>query len=321
MRRVEHLVNATFCLSLLAGAFSEAAQPRWWANSPIPIENGLNQTTAVVADNGLIYLIGGGLGYRPDSRTDGLLAYDPRSDSYWDLTPIPIADGISAYGAAAAIGTNIYVFGGVAGVLAPVYLQTLWIYDIVNDAWSPGADMPAQRWGSAVGVVNGKIIIAGGGTTTIQNSTWIYDPGSDGYTTVASMPEGLNTYRIHGVGFSNRGEAGQFHAFAGGFNGTGHFVYDVAANRWSLAPAMPLGVTDPGVATFGSNVYLTGGTSGSTGRLQIYNLDTNTWSVGAIMLSPVNNTSVVVTSEGVLYNFGGANQTDAIPTNQSMVAP
>src|SRR6266851_619274 len=191
VRRVEHLVKATLCLSLFAGLLSEAADLQlpaltgnsaeivsnggvmpddetilgglaWAPNSPIPIEYGLTQTTTVAADDGLLYIIGGGLGLRPEARTDQVLAYDPQLDTYSTLTPIPLSDGISAYGAAAAIGTNLYVFGGISGVLVPMYLQSLWIYDIVNDAWSPGADMPGQRWGSAVGVINGQIIIAGG---------------------------------------------------------------------------------------------------------------------------------------------------------------
>jgi len=328
VRQVEHLVNATLCLSLLAGLFSEAAEDetilgamRWGPNSPIPIENGLTQTTIVAADNGLIYIIGGGLGFRPDERTDEVLAYDPRSDTYTILSTIPIPPGISAYGAAVAIGNNIYVFGGISGVLTPAYLQSLWIYDIDLNSWSAGADMPAQRYGSAVGVVNGQIIIAGGGTTVVQTSTWIYDPVSDSYSTVAPMPDGFFTYRIHGVGLSDRGDAGQLRAFAGGFNGTGHFIYDVATDTWSMGPPIPFGITDPGVATRGSNIYVTGGTSPARGRLQIFNLDSNTWSQGAMMAGPVNNTSAAMTAEGVIYNIGGSNGSEAISINQSTVVP
>jgi len=332
VRQVGHLVNATLCLSLFAGLFVANAGVvpddetilgaiRWGPNSPIPIENGLTQTTTVAADNGLLYIIGGGLGYRPEARTDQVLAYDPQLDTYSTLTPIPLSDGISAYGAAAAIGTNLYVFGGISGVLVPMYLQSLWIYDIVNDAWSPGADMPGQRWGSAVGVINGQIIIAGGATTVVQTSTWIYDPGSDSYTTMATMPDGFLTYRIHGVGLSDRGLAGQLRAFAGGFNGTGHFIYDLATNTWSMGPPIPFGITDPGVATLGSNIYVTGGPTPDRGRLQIFNLDSNTWSQGPMMPGPVNNTSAAVSAEGVIYNIGGSNGSEAISNNQSIVVP
>jgi len=350
VRRVEHLVKATLCLSLFAGLLSEAADLQlpaltgnsaeivsnggvmpddetilgglaWAPNSPIPIEYGLTQTTTVAADDGLLYIIGGGLGLRPDVRSDQLLSYDPRSDTYSTLAPIPIPDGISAYGAAVAIGTYLYVFGGFSGISFPVYLQSLWIYDTINDAWITGRDMPAQRYGSAVGVVNGKIIIAGGGTTVVQTSTWIYDPGSDSYITVAEMPNGFLTYRIHGVGLSDRGDAGQFHALAGGPNGTGHFIYDVATDTWSMGPPIPFGITDPGVATLGSKIYVTGGVPPARGRLQIFNLDSNTWSQGPMMPAPVNNTSAAMTADGVIYNIGGSNGSEAIPFNQCIVVP
>jgi hypothetical protein len=296
----------------------------WVANSPIPTKNGLSQTTTVAADDGLLYIIGGGLGIGPATRLDQLLAYDPVSDTYSTLAPIPVPDGISAYGAAAAIGTNLYVFGGISGTGATTILRTNWIYDTVNDVWSAGADMPAPRFGSAVGIVNGQIIIAGGATAAIETTTWIYDPGTDSYTTVASMPDGFTTYRIHGVGLSDRGDAGQFRAYAGGLDGTdgiGHFIYDVATDSWSLGSAMPFAVTDPGVSTFGSHVYVTGGTTGTTGRLQIYDLDSNTWSQGPTMLGPVNNTSAAVSADGTIYNMGGYNGAGSIPTNQSAAAP
>jgi hypothetical protein len=349
VKQGKHLFNATLCL-LFSGLCSEAADLKlpvltgnsagtvgnagaapddekvlggWVENAPIPTKGGLSQTTIVATDAGLIYIIGGGVGSGPDARVDQLLAYEPSSDTYSTFAPIPVSDGISAFGAAAVIGTNIYVFGGVSGVPSHI-LQSLWIYDTVNDLWSAGADMPAPRYGSAVGVVNGQIIIAGGATAVIETTTWIYEPGSNSYTTVASMPDGFPTYRIHGVGLSDRGVAGQFRAYAGGLDsraGVGHFIYDVATDSWSLGSAMPFAVTDPGVATFGSNVYVTGGTSRLDGRLQIFNLDSNTWSQGPTMLGPVNNTSATVTADGVIYNIGGHDGSNPLATNQSTAAP
>jgi hypothetical protein len=88
-----------------------------------------------------------------------------------------------------------------------------------------------------------------------------------------------------------------------------------------MGPPIPFGITDPGVAAFGSNIYVTGGPAPAPGRLQIFNLDSNTWSQGPMMAGPVNNTSAAVTAEGVIYNIGGSNGSEAISNNQSIVVP
>jgi hypothetical protein len=66
---------------------------------------------------------------------------------------------------------------------------------------------------------------------------------------------------------------------------------------------------------------VTGGTSRLDGRLQIFNLDSNTWSQGPTMLGPVNNTSATVTADGVIYNIGGYDGSNPLATNQSTAAP
>src|SRR5215472_16472181 len=50
----------------------------WTTNAPVPVPNGLSQST-LVASGGLIYSIGGGIGTGPDSRTNQIWAYEPYS--------------------------------------------------------------------------------------------------------------------------------------------------------------------------------------------------------------------------------------------------
>src|SRR5262249_17455109 len=148
----------------------------------------------------------------------------------------------------------IYVFGGIHGAGADAApLNTLWIYDIASDSRSSGTPIPNSpdgRFGPAVALLNdgsGRILVAGGASTGLFNDAHLYDASWDSYTPIASMPSIRNqlTFRIHAA---SNDDGSQVHVFAGGFAGSGHWVYNVANNIWSTAAAqMPNGVTDPGV--------------------------------------------------------------------------
>src|SRR5262249_20771919 len=144
------------------------------------------------------------------------------------------------------------VFGGFNGVDT---INKLYIYDPAADSWARGRDLPGPRFGSAVAAIGGKIIIAGGtdGTSAVA-TTFEYDPATDNYAPKANMPMAL--LRIHGAALEDRGEV---HVFAGSFDGQAHLVYNVMADTWSTAAAMPVGVTDPGTVTIGGRIYVLGG--------------------------------------------------------------
>ncbi len=290
--------------------------PAWGTNAPIPIKGGLSQTTLVADDNGFVYSLGGGLGMGPDTRINQLWRYDSGADTWMQLANIP-GPGFAAYGAAVQLAGFIYVFGGIVGPPDPIApTNAVFIYDIANDAWAPGANMPDVRFGAAVCQVNGRIFIAGGGTSAIENQLWEYDYVNDVWITtgLAPMPSGLTTYRIHGVGLNSTNTC---YAFAGGFDGILNLAYNATTNVWSFRAPMPAGVTDPGVVTDGTLIYVTGGPLGPPARLQIYDPVANTWTRGSDLPSSVNNTSAALAG-GFIYNVGGFDGTTSVPFNYSV---
>lgn len=316
---------------LLAASVAPASaqQGKWAENAPVPVENGLSQTTAVAAEDGRVILIGGGIGPGPDSRTNQVWAYTPGEDSWTRLADIPVADGISAFGSAARVGEKIYVFGGVAGADPPAILSSLWSYDIASDTWSAGAELPEARFGSAVAAVNGVIYVSGGGNPRSAFRThWAYDPAKDAYTELAPLPTPL--LRIHGAGIEPdaevEGDAGSVHVLAGGFNGRSHLEYNIAADTWTTRLLVPFGVTDPGVVVVDNNfIYVTGGLAAEGGRTQVYDRAARAWSQGPRMPGPVNNTSAALVRRlsgglagGVIYNLGGFDGESATPANYSL---
>src|SRR5437870_9266372 len=61
-------------------------------------------------------------------------------------------------------------------------------YDPATDSWSSKAPKPSNQNSAAIGVINGTIYVAGGGTPGVTATTLAYDPASDTLSSKASMP-------------------------------------------------------------------------------------------------------------------------------------
>jgi hypothetical protein len=255
--------------SFLVGACSEG----WTSATDVPIPNGLQQSTAIAASNGNLYLIGGGTGFSPDTRIDQVWAYDPTTGGWAHKADVPSPGVGSNFGSAASVAGRIYVFGGILGPPGvTVAHRALWIYDVANNSWSRGADLPTDNFGAAVAAIDGKIYLAYGSGFFTQ--TWQYDPATDTYTRRADAPFVPQTSRLHGVNLN-----GELHAFAGGFGGTSHVIYNPTLDQWRVGPDMPLGVTDPAVGVLGGKVLVVGGVPQAL--TQIFDPATNSWTQGA----------------------------------------
>src|SRR5215210_3939419 len=113
----------------------------WVMLAPMPSER---QEVATALFNGKIYVIAG----YDDARvpTNTVDVYNPATDSWATVQPIPIANDHSA--AAVAAG-RLYSFGGTR--------TETFVYDPVNDSWMQVAgSLSAHRY-PAVGVINDKI--------------------------------------------------------------------------------------------------------------------------------------------------------------------
>src|SRR6476469_437813 len=80
----------------------------------------------------------------------------------------------------AVAGDSLYAIGGLApdGFTA---VSTVWLYDERNDRWLERAPLPEARGASAVGVVDGRIIVVGGlgAHRRLLDSIAIYEPATN----------------------------------------------------------------------------------------------------------------------------------------------
>lgn len=220
--------------------------------------------------------------------------------------PMPTA----RYGSAAGvIGGKLYVASGCC--ISPHFpnprFTVLEVYDPNTDTWTTKAPIPTGVYGAAVGVIDGKLYVAGGQAIVSEGfniaTLQVYDPATDTWTTKAPMPFGS-------VGMAAGVIDGKLYV-AGGMTppNTGTVdtlrVYDPVADTWSIKVPMPTArMADGGVVN--GILYVVGGFSGSILNLvEAYDPATNTWDTTmAPMPTPRYFFSVGVL-DGQIHTVGG----------------
>jgi N-acetylneuraminic acid mutarotase len=112
--------------------------------------------------NGVLYVVGGfawdAIGRTISGHFATVEAYDPATNSWTTVSPMPTARSGSAAG---VINGILYVVGGwndSGGILA-----TVEAYDPVTDTWSTMDPMPTARNALGAGVIDGRLYVPGGG--------------------------------------------------------------------------------------------------------------------------------------------------------------
>jgi N-acetylneuraminic acid mutarotase len=181
----------------------DPAANTWTTKTAMPAgtERGASAVAADPASN-VIYVAGGS---QADA-VDTFSAYHVDTDTWESLPPMPAPD---YHAVGAFIGGTFYAIGGftfglVAGTSHTV--TDVLAYDPIAKAWSPRAAMPTARGGCATGIINGKILCAGGEASSMINgvatTTESYDPVADMWSTLEPMRTpraGTNGAVVNGV--------------------------------------------------------------------------------------------------------------------------
>src|SRR5438105_2088597 len=179
-----------------------------------------------------------------------------RAQGAWGTKPA-MPDG--RYGSGAGAINSTLVSGG-GGPTAGGNIGTTEIYDLTNDMWSTGADMPTAVSFPASVVYSGKLYVFGGdtivsGTKTPSNRVQIYDPGTNSWTNGANMPI-ARTASTAGV------LDGKIYV-ADGATSSGATnivqVYDPVTDMWSSATSAPTARFFVSGATFDNQFLVAGG--------------------------------------------------------------
>lgn len=238
------------------------------ASMPISVNHG-NAATV----NGKIYMLGGLSGTNLSSwnaLSDSYL-YDPQSDTWTDLPPMPngTARGACAVG---VYGSTIYLAGGITmieladdGIQASV--STVTAFNTETREWyTDFPPLPGPRDHVAGAVIGSTFYVTGGrdhGSYNTKNNTWaldLNDPKAD-WVEKAPLPTargGLASAADDRYLYTFGGE-GNLQDVNGLFNNTE--IYDSQDDVWWIGPAMSLPRHGTRAVSVGARVYLPGGGS------------------------------------------------------------
>ncbi|MDD5307073.1 MAG: kelch repeat-containing protein [Deltaproteobacteria bacterium] len=179
-------------------------------------------------------------------------------------------------------------------------------------SWRTGASMAVARSVAGAAEAQGYVYVMGGQTDTSPGITAAverYDPVSDQWTSVASMPQPGCCFAVALVGDRIY--------VAGGYNGdfsdviADVFSYDPTTDAWRTEPAMPTARANAGGAAWNGFFAVVGGRttyngSSTSGAIELFDPQTATWSRFSSDLPTPREAAAGATVGNGLYVIGGA---------------
>jgi N-acetylneuraminic acid mutarotase len=261
----------------------DPASNQWAKKRPMRLAS---HHVAFATLNNKIYAFGG-FTY-PDSGPPGWNAvnnaweYDPATDEWKELAPMPTKRGAASAGVA---NGKIYVTGGansLPGVnengIHPArphnVVATVEEYDPVANSWKTVRPLLLARNHHVTVGVGDKIYVIGGrvGAAFISSASnnvdlvEMYDPATDLWTPRTRMPTARSAI---GAGVYNNqilvaGGEGQDQRFLAAFKAVE--AYDPVLNRWQVLPSMPHPRHGLAVGAIGNRLYTVSGDGQSAGN-------------------------------------------------------
>jgi len=156
----------------------------WETLSILPQKTGAHSSAVV---NGKIYIMGGEPSEPPGGITyDNTFMYDPQTDSWTELAPMPEA---RCWFTASAANGKVYTFGGVNNS-TKLITNEIYEYDPVTDTWQEMVSMKMDRMVAGACTINDHIFIAAGTPTVLSPGlavVEVFDPSENTITTGTSI--------------------------------------------------------------------------------------------------------------------------------------
>ncbi|MCW4033820.1 MAG: hypothetical protein NWF03_00475 [Candidatus Bathyarchaeota archaeon] len=222
---------------------------------------------------------------------DTVEEYDPNADTWTTKSSMPFSR--SGFGTA-VVDNKIYCIGGTTENNETASNQ---VYDPQTGTWENRTSMPSPREYVCANVVDDQIFVIGGSPTA--NAVEVYDPETDTWTMGAALPYLVSSYASAVVG-------DKIYVISDVTQ-----IYDTKTGNWSLGtpPLYPVSYGAAAATTGVSapeRVYVFGGaeTESSGASNQIYDPQTDNWTLGEAVPTPRNSAAVAVLND-TLYVIGG----------------
>jgi N-acetylneuraminic acid mutarotase len=278
----------------------------WGQRAPLP---DANSEIAVAELEGKVYVVGG---YPSTRRTvNTVQVYDSARDSWDYAPPLPVP---THHAVAAGVNGRLYVIGGEispTGIAAQdIFVNAVYAFDPATAEWTLRAPMPTARSAMAVGIVDGRIYVAGGRPPRGHDFA-VYDPATDEWTVLPDLPTARNHLAAAAIDGKLYVAGGRFGAGVGSEMTAALEVFDPAANAWTAASPLPqprAGVN--GIAAEGC-FYVLGGEGnnahpqGVFPDVDVYHPATNSWRSLAPLPTPVHGVTGAAFLNGWIHLPGG----------------
>ena len=299
------LVVALLLIGSLSFAPGSGAQPESWsARSVLPAPRWMLSAAAL---DGKIYAISGQLS--GNEITPVVEVFDPATDTWARKADLPTPRFLASV---SVVDGKIFVIGG--GTARMLGTGIVEAYDPAADSWTRKASMPTPGHGLSTSVLGGKIYAIGRFDGTNRATVETYDPAADSWTAQAPLP----SLRSHVCSATLGGKLYAIGGWDADFKSETHHAfnrvdaYDPAERRWSLRASMPTPRWLCSSSVIGGKIYVTGGVTlaaggkwKTTGKLEIYDPETDTWVSGADMPTPRGWLSGAL-AHGKWYLVGGS---------------
>jgi Domain of unknown function (DUF4347)/Malectin domain/Calx-beta domain/Kelch motif len=219
-----------------------------------------------VVDGQTVYFIGGYDGLHPlNYGTTAVWKYDTLKDTWTTFVPLPVPKGA---GAAVLLGREIHFFGGM-NQNRTINSGDHFVLNLndSNPTWRTAASMPNPRNHLGGVAINGKAYAIGGqlfeeGNAIIQTDVHVYDPVTNQWTQVASLPKPRSQMNSASFVMDNR------IIVAGGEDSVANALADVTAynpltNTWTALTPLPAPRRSGVAGAIGSEFIYTTGWSGT----------------------------------------------------------
>jgi N-acetylneuraminic acid mutarotase len=311
-------------------------------------KTGMPQGGAVygaVEINGNIYAFGAYYYNKTIYATSG--EYDPLKDSWRVLEPMPTP---RINFATTVYQNNVYTIGGQRlietehGIKYYETSNAVEIYEPIANKWTNATPMASARTFIQANVVSGRIYVIGGTViivpnqyfgNEITNTNQVYDPHSNTWTTMASIPNPIEAYssvvmsgKIYVIGgiqpFLTSSSAG-YHELVN--NAT--WIYDPVTDEWASTAYLPVtvnravaGKTSGLLAPQG--IYVFGYTSEGVHPFlmtQVYDPLTETWINGTRKEKIDLNTNPAIAAFNDTFYLIGGTYSELIPGDTPFSPP
>jgi len=284
-----------------------AATPGWQRLPDLPVGR---LEVGVAALRGQIYVVGGTVGPSVTATSAAVHAFDPTGGGWRERRSLPV--GLSH--------ANLAVVGDRLFLLGPNANGQVLSYDPAADSWTEGKAAPrafTDRGAAAVGVIGGKIYVAGGGFGSRIFA--VYDPGADAWEALPALDLGRD--HVAGAALGDTlyviGGSDRFKNVA-----TDRVqAYDVTAGKWVEKKPMPTARSGCAAVVVAGEIVVLGG-EGSPGSgvvspaVEAYDPASDSWRTLPPMKTARHGLGAAVV-DGKTYVAGGSTAMDVGPGGET----